>query len=58
MMTQAVLVKYDQKYKEDEKKLYKEKIFDRMQAKNQKLQEEERRLAMEQEFEDMPALEE
>lgn len=53
-----MLVKYDQKYKEDEKKLYKEKIFDRMQAKNQKLQEEERRRAMEQEFEDMPALEE
>ncbi|KAL0592102.1 hypothetical protein ABG067_000755 [Albugo candida] len=53
----AQLQRYASKYKEDEKRLYKEQIFDRMVAKNKKLQEEEAKRAMEDVFKDMPALE-
>ncbi|KAJ0393788.1 hypothetical protein P43SY_008225 [Pythium insidiosum] len=54
---QALLNKYAAKYKEQEKKLYKEKIFDRMEAKNKVLQEEEKKKQEIEEFEDMPGLE-
>uniref|UniRef100_K3X0E9 peptidylprolyl isomerase n=1 Tax=Globisporangium ultimum (strain ATCC 200006 / CBS 805.95 / DAOM BR144) TaxID=431595 RepID=K3X0E9_GLOUD len=54
---QALLAKYTAKYKEAEKKLYKEKIFDRMEAKNRALQHQEKKKALEEEFDDMPALE-
>lgn len=54
---QALLNKYTAKYKEAEKKLYKEKIFDRMEAKNRVLQQQEKKKALEEEFDDMPALE-
>ncbi|CCI40527.1 unnamed protein product [Albugo candida] len=53
----AQLQRYASKYKEDEKRLYKEQIFDRMVAKNKKLQEQEAKRAMEDVFKDMPALE-
>ncbi|KAE8878776.1 hypothetical protein PF005_g23535 [Phytophthora fragariae] len=53
----ALLNKYAAKYKEDEKKLYKEKIFDRLQAKNKKLEKQEKLKAEAEEFDDMPALE-
>ncbi|TMW64989.1 hypothetical protein Poli38472_009156 [Pythium oligandrum] len=53
----AVLAKYAAKYKEDEKKLYKEKIFDRMEAKNKVLQEKEKQKQMQEDFDDMPGLE-
>lgn len=54
---QAMLNKYAAKYKEDEKKLYKEKIFDRLQAKNKELEKQEKLKAEAEEFDDMPALE-
>ncbi|KAG3117016.1 hypothetical protein PI124_g4331 [Phytophthora idaei] len=53
----ALLNKYTAKYKEDEKKLYKEKIFDRLQAKNKELEKQEKLKAEAEEFDDMPALE-
>ncbi|KAF4033078.1 FKBP-type peptidyl-prolyl cis-trans isomerase [Phytophthora infestans] len=53
----ALLNKYAIKYKEDEKKLYKEKIFDRLQAKNKELEKQEKLKAEAEEFDDMPALE-
>ncbi|KAK1933974.1 Peptidyl-prolyl cis-trans isomerase FKBP4 [Phytophthora citrophthora] len=53
----ALLNKYAAKYKEDEKKLYKEKIFDRLQAKNKELEKQEKLKAEAEEFDDMPALE-
>ncbi|CEG35518.1 peptidylprolyl isomerase d (cyclophilin d) [Plasmopara halstedii] len=53
----ALLSKYAARYKEDEKKLYKEKIFDRLQAKNKKLEQQEKLKAEAEEFDDMPALE-
>ncbi|DBA04885.1 TPA: hypothetical protein N0F65_006887 [Lagenidium giganteum] len=53
----VLLNKYKDKYHEDEKKLYKEKIFDRMEAKNRALQEQEMKKAQAEEFDDMPALE-
>lgn len=49
--------KYAAKYKEDEKKLYKEKIFDRLEAKNKELEKQEKLRAEATEFDDMPALE-
>ncbi|ETI44636.1 hypothetical protein F441_10624 [Phytophthora nicotianae CJ01A1] len=53
----ALLNKYAAKYKEEEKKLYKEKIFDRLQAKNKELEKQEKLKAEAEEFDDMPALE-
>lgn len=53
----ALLSKYASKYREDEKKLYKEKIFDRLKAKNKKLEKQEKLKAEAEEFSDMPALE-
>ncbi|KAG7383823.1 hypothetical protein PHYPSEUDO_003306 [Phytophthora pseudosyringae] len=53
----ALLNKYAANYKEDEKKLYKEKIFDRLQAKNKELEKQEKLKAEAEEFDDMPALE-
>ncbi|CAI5721416.1 unnamed protein product [Hyaloperonospora brassicae] len=53
----ALLNKYAAKYKEDEKKLYKEKIFDRLEAKNKELEKLEKLRAEATEFDDMPALE-
>ncbi|RLN63384.1 hypothetical protein BBJ29_001738 [Phytophthora kernoviae] len=53
----ALLHRYAAKYKEDEKKLYKEKIFDRLQAKNKALEKQEKLKAEAEEFDDMPALE-
>lgn len=54
---QALLNKYAARYKEDEKKLYKEKIFARMEAKNKALQAQEQQKELEEAFDDMPALE-
>ena len=54
---QALLNKYAAKYKQDEKKLYKEKIFDRLEAKNKELEKLEKLRAEATEFDDMPALE-
>jgi hypothetical protein len=54
---QALLTKYANKYKEDEKKLYKEKIFDRLEAKNKELEKQEKLKAEAEQFDDMPALE-
>jgi hypothetical protein len=53
----AVLAKYAAKYKEQEKKLYKEKIFDVMEKKNKVLQKKEQEKQLAEEFDDMPALE-
>ncbi|TYZ57411.1 hypothetical protein PybrP1_005996 [[Pythium] brassicae (nom. inval.)] len=53
----ALLTKYAARYKEDEKKLYKEKIFARMEAKNKALQAQEKQKELEEAFDDMPALE-
>ncbi|CAH0516372.1 unnamed protein product [Peronospora belbahrii] len=55
--SQTLLNKYAAKYKEDEKKLYKEKIFDRLEAKNKELEKQEKLRAEAEEFDDMPALE-
>ncbi|CAH0485032.1 unnamed protein product [Peronospora farinosa] len=52
-----LLNKYAAKYKEEEKKLYKEKIFDRLEAKNKELEKQEKLKAEAEEFDDMPALE-
>jgi hypothetical protein len=54
---QALLTKYANKYKEDEKKLYKEQIFDRLEAKNKELEKQEKLKAEAKQFDDMPALE-
>lgn len=53
----VMLQRYAAKYKEDEKKLYKEKIFDRLEAKNKALEAQEKQRELEEEFDDMPALE-
>ncbi|CAI5730872.1 unnamed protein product [Peronospora destructor] len=53
----TLLNKYATKYKEDERKLYKEKIFDRLEAKNKELEKQEKLKAEAEEFDDMPALE-
>lgn len=52
-----LLIKYATKYKEDEKKLYKEKIFDQLEAKNKVLQEQEQRQQEHDVYDDMPELE-
>lgn len=54
---QALLHQCAARYKEAEKKLYKEKIFARMEAKNKVLQAQEQKRAQQEEFDDMPALE-
>ncbi|KDO24233.1 hypothetical protein SPRG_09869 [Saprolegnia parasitica CBS 223.65] len=51
------LQQYIRNYHEAEKKLYKEKIMDRMVADNKKLQQAEKQKEMEEEFADMPSLE-
>ncbi|OQR91632.1 hypothetical protein ACHHYP_04519 [Achlya hypogyna] len=51
------LQQYVRKYHEAEKKLYKEKIMDRMVADNKRKQASEQRKEEEEEFADMPSLE-
>lgn len=52
-----LLQKYMKRYERDEKKLYKEKIFDKMEAQNVRRQEREKQKQLEAEFDDMPPLE-
>ncbi|OQR98057.1 hypothetical protein THRCLA_06793 [Thraustotheca clavata] len=55
--TKMQLNQYIRNYHEAEKKLYKEKIMDRMVADNKKRQESEKQKEIEEEFADMPSLE-
>lgn len=54
---QALLLQCAARYKEDEKKLYKDRIFKRLEAKNKQLEAQEKQKALEEAFDDMPALE-